>query len=99
MKSETFELGFTCEELGTGGPYKFEGELTIVFELVLIDKDEGYIDTIYEEPHQRGPRYHFCVLEDGAIVFAKNLIDFRKPVADKIRERVKELLPKLVIEF
>jgi hypothetical protein len=96
MKSERFELGFTQEELGSG-PYIFHGELTITFNLVLTDNDEGYIDTFYEEPHDKGPRYHFCIMNDGTVVFSRNLIDFKKPVADKIRERVKELLPKLVI--
>ena len=96
MKSEIFELGFTYEELGAG-PYIFHGELTIKFNLVMIDKDEGYIDTLYEEPHDKGPRYHFCVLGDGTVVFSRNLVDFKPKVADKIRERVKEILPKLVI--
>ncbi len=97
MKSERFEIGFTYEELGAG-PYIFQGELTIVFNLVLTNQDKGYIDTIYEEPHPKGPRYHFCILGDGKIVFDKKFIDFRKVVADKIMERLKEILPKLVIE-
>lgn len=96
MKNERFELGFTYEELGTG-PYKFEGELTITFDLVMIDNDEGYLDMMYEEPHDKGLRYHFCVLGDGTIVLSRNLVDFKPKVADKIRERVKELIPKLVI--
>ena len=97
MKSKVFELQFISDELGTD--YPFKGVLTTVFEIVLTKKDKGYVETVYEGPHARGPKYNFHILEDGTAVFERNLIDLKKPVADKMRDRVKELLPKRVIGF